>query len=397
MHTPATTVPQPQIITDITDIPSSEWDVLLPRAGRQATYPFMRHAYLAALEKSGCVGREAGWYPHHFVWRDGSGALLALAPAYLKTHSFGEFVFDWVWADAYQRHGVAYYPKLVTAVPFTPVEGPRLLVREDVDPDVVVRSWLTAVGEQRDQLEFSSWHLLFGDRMLQERIDPFVSNEAVLRRTDVNFLWHNRDYASFEAFLATLKARKRNQIRKERQKVVAQGIEFVTVMGNDLTHQQRRDFYTFYQATYWKRGQVGYLTQQFFDLLLRDMPESLLFIFAQRDDQNVAGALFLLGDDTLHGRYWGSLEEYKFLHFETTLYQGIDYCVQHKLRQFDAGAQGEHKLRRGFEPFLTRSYHWLAHPAFRTAVAEYLVDETAAVEAYQVSCEQALPFRADQT
>ena len=370
------------------DIDPAEWAELSQPA---STYPFLRYEFLAALEESGSVGRETGWLPHHFTLRDAqTGRLLAAAPTYLKAHSYGEFVFDFAWAEAYQRYGVSYYPKLVTAVPFTPIVGPRLRVHPDLELPTAVGEWLTAVQTPRA----SSWHLFFADQTLHDQLTPYLApKHGLLRRTDVNFLWHKRDYRTFDDFLATLKARKRNQIRKERAHVAAQGITFAHVSGTEISAQQQETFYLYYQATYWKYGQEGYLTDAFFEHLVRDMPESLLFVFAQHEGQDVAVALFLLGDDTLHGRYWGCLDEYNFLHFETTLYQGIDYCLAHNLAYFDAGAQGEHKLRRGFEPFFTHSYHWIAHPAFREAIANFLVAETPHVQAYHAAALKALPFK----
>lgn len=369
-------------------ISPADWAALTPDT---ADDPFLRYEFLALLEESGCVGAGTGWRPYHFALRDGDGRLLAAAPTYVKAHSYGEFVFDFGWAEAYQRYGVPYYLKLVTAVPFTPVVGPRLRVHPTLALAEAVSAWLTAVREVCRRERFSSWHLLFPDTAVQTALNDHVGR-GLLRRRDVHFHWHNHGYATFEDYLDTMKARKRNSIRKERAKVAAQGITFTHVRGSELTEAQWQALYTFYQATYWKRGQMGYLNEAFFNLLRRDVSDATLVIFAHKGEQTVAAALFLLGTETLYGRYWGCLEEYKFLHFETSYYQGIAYCIAHGLARFDAGAQGEHKLRRGFEPLYTASYHWVVHPGFRAAIGEFLQEETTAVEAYLVDAQDALPF-----
>ncbi|SFM37661.1 GNAT family N-acetyltransferase [Marinobacter zhejiangensis] len=370
-------------VASIADIPEATWDRFSGTGN-----PFLRHRFLAALETSGCTTRGTGWQPAHIEFRL-DDALAGVAPAYLKTHSMGEYVFDWGWADAYQRHGLPYYPKLLVAVPFTPAEGPRLLLnpqhRERLTPDMIHN----ALDRLITELGAHSWHLLFPDAEDQ----ALLNLPGSLHRLGCQFHWHNRGYHQFDDFLATLTSRKRKSIRRERQQVAEQGIQFRHYPGQDVPLRVLAAFYEFYRATYFKRGQHPYLNLDFFQALQQRQPEQLHLIMAEKDGALIAGALFLIGEDTLYGRYWGCLEEYNHLHFETCYYQGIELAIRHGLSRFDAGAQGEHKLIRGFEPILTHSWHGISHPDFRAAIGNFCRDERLQVQAYREEALSALPFR----
>lgn len=367
----------------ISDIPRADWERFAGRGN-----PFLRYEFFEALEQSGCTSAETGWQPSHLIFRV-DGKLAGVAPAYLKSHSMGEYVFDWAWADAYQRHGLNYYPKLLIAIPFTPSQGPRLLL------DPTLRKQLN--NDQLHQLLYAlteetgahSWHLLFPDTANQ----ALLQNNKQLHRIGCQFHWHNRNYDNFDSFLATLTSRKRKSIRKERRQVAEQGITFTHFQGQELPDHVLEAFYVFYQATYLKRGQRPYLNRHFFELVREKLPEHLWLIMAERNGEFIAGALCLTGKDTLYGRYWGCLDEYNHLHFETCYYQGIELAIELGLQTFDAGAQGEHKLVRGFEPVLTHSWHGIAHPGFREAVKAFTEEEAEQVTVYYEEAQTLLPFR----
>jgi uncharacterized protein len=367
----------------IREIAAADWNALAPPG-----HPFLRHEYLAALEDSGSVGGDSGWQAHHLLLQEGS-RLLAAMPCYLKQHSWGEYVFDWSWADAYRRHGLSYYPKLVSAVPFTPAAGPRLLLAEGVTLAAVREELLGAIASELGHLGASSWHLLFPERPVAEGL----AAAGLGHRTGVQFHWHNRGYRDFEDFLDALQSRKRKQLRRERRVVAAQGLEMRALRGSDVDAALWDRFHHFYQLTYARRsGHGGYLSREFFGSLGRAMPDALLLVIALQGREVVAGALNVIGGDTLYGRYWGASEEFAQLHFEACYYQGIDFCIREGLARFDAGAQGEHKLARGFEPVVTHSCHLIAHPAFRAAIGDFLLREREAVEDYRRETAQALPF-----
>lgn len=372
-----------QTCSSISDVSREDWERLAGRAN-----PFLRYEFFEALEQSGCTTRETGWQPCHLVFRQGS-AIVGVAPGYLKSHSMGEYVFDWAWADAYRRYGLEYYPKLLIAVPFTPSRGPRLLLEPELRANLPGGTVAQLLDGLIGQLEAHSWHLLFPD----ERDQALLYSPNQLHRIGCQFHWHNRDYEDFDGFLAQLTSRKRKSIRKERRQVAEQGIRFERFSGTDIPDRVLSAFYVFYQATYLKRGQRPYLNKTFFAMLRERLPEHLHIVMAVRDDQMIAGALFLQGEDTLYGRYWGCLEEYNHLHFETCYYQGIELAIERGLQHFDAGAQGEHKLVRGFEPTLTHSWHGVAHPGFREAIEDFTEDEAAQVEAYYREALTLLPYR----
>ncbi|TLX55518.1 GNAT family N-acetyltransferase [Stutzerimonas nosocomialis] len=361
-------------------VPAARWDALLPVA-----QPFLRHAFLSALEDAGCVGGHSGWQPAHRLWLDERGDLLAAIPAYLKRHSYGEFVFDHGWADACRRAGIAYYPKLLAAIPFSPVCGPRLLG----DPQAAA-SLLDALQSGLEQEGLSSLHINFTSPACDERMG---ARSGWLERIGCQFHWHNRGYRDFQDFLDALASRKRKQLRKEREQVAGQGIGFDWREGHQLSEREWDFVYACYANTYEVRGQAPYLTRAFFSLLAERMPEAIRVVLAVQSGRPVAMAFCLTDGHSLYGRYWGCLAEFDRLHFETCFYQGIDQAIAMGLQRFDAGAQGEHKLIRGFEPVITRSWHYLRHPGLRAAVADFLEQERAGVLRYAEAARQALPYR----
>ncbi|KXO07832.1 MULTISPECIES: GNAT family N-acetyltransferase [Marinobacter] len=367
----------------IADIPERDWQRL---AG--CDNPFLRYEFLQALERSGCTRTETGWTPSHLVFRV-DGKICGLAPAYLKSHSMGEHVFDFSWAEAYQRYNLPYYPKLLIAVPFTPSQGPRFLLEEGFRGQLTPALLDSLLTDLTEQLGAHSWHLLFPDTADQ----ALLQHEDELHRIGCQFHWHNHGYEGFDDFLAALTSRKRKSIRKERRQVAEQGIHFQHFHGQDISDQVLSAFYVFYQATYLKRGRPPYLNKLFFEQLRETMPEHLHLIMAVREGQLIAGALFLASDTTLYGRYWGCLEEYNHLHFETCYYQGIELALTLGLQHFDAGAQGEHKLVRGFEPIITHSWHGILHPGFREAIQSFTHEEAEHVISYFNDAQSALPFR----
>ncbi|QHM73362.1 GNAT family N-acetyltransferase [Mixta intestinalis] len=368
-------------LASLTAVSPAEWDALLPDNN-----PFLRHAFLSTLEESGSVNARSGWQPAHLVWTE-QGRLRAALPGYGKSHSWGEYVFDHSWADACQRAGIRYYPKWLGAVPFSPVSGPRLL-----GENAALTTLLAELPEALARYGFSGAHINFTDA----RSDTLLAaGSGWLERLGCQYHWHNPGYRDFQDFLDTLMSRKRKQIRKEREQVAASGITFHWQSGGELSETQWDFVYDCYANTYAVRGQQPYLTRDFFSLLAERMPEAIRVVFALHAAQPVAMAFSLLDDNTFYGRYWGCLAEFDRLHFETCFWQGIDYAITHGLRRFDAGAQGEHKLMRGFEPVLTRSWHRLRHEGLQQAVAEFLPQEREAVRAWSEEARQALPYRRD--
>ncbi|MEM8860735.1 MAG: GNAT family N-acetyltransferase [Chloroflexota bacterium] len=377
-----------QFLTSIEDVSADEWNTLVGD-----NYPFIQHQFLLALEKSGSASADSGWLPSHLTVRDEAGKLIATAPAYLKDHSYGEYVFDWSWAHSYQQNRIRYYPKLLTAIPFTPCTGPRLVVDPAVDQSAAYRFVVESMVQYCERNRLSSWHLLFPQEALDNPAVRPALQRGLMERSGVQYHWYNQNFETFQDYLGAMKARKRNSIRKERKKVVDQGITFQHLTGDQIGASQLEDFYIFYHATYMKRGMYGYLNQEFFNQIASTMSDKLLFVFAQKDGMNIAAALFFLGDDTLFGRYWGCLDEYNQLHFETCFYQGIDYCIENGLAHFDAGAQGEHKIQRGFKPIETTSWHWISHPGFADAIQRFLYQERPEILGYIEDAQRYLPFK----
>lgn len=373
---------QVRLVQGIGQIDAADWDAC---AG--ADQPFLSHAFLSALETSGSASADTGWLPLHLA-AELDGRLIACAPMYLKSHSYGEYVFDWGWADAYQRAGGAYYPKLQVAVPFTPVPGPRLLARPDVEvaKPALVQGLLSAAS----QIECSSLHITFcEDQEWRE-----LGATGMMQRTGLQYHWHNRDYTSFDDFLAGLKSSKRKMIKKERAKVKAQGLELETLTGEALTPEIWDHFYPFYRSTVDKRWGGAYLKKRFFKEIGALIPERIVLVMARHEGRYVAGALNLLGRDTLFGRNWGCAEDFDFLHFEACYYAAIDFAIEHGLARVEAGAQGQHKLQRGYEPVPTFSAHWIRDPNFRRAVERFLEAERADMAIEREHLKTLLPFRA---
>jgi len=356
-------------------------------------YPFLRREFLDLLEDSGSVGPTSGWTPSHLAIVEG-GAEQAFMPLYLKDHSWGEYVFDWAWADAWRRHGLPYYPKLLTAIPFTPATGPRIRFAPGADRPALSRRLVAKAIELARESGASGWHILFpdGDQLaLLEAID----DPRLLRRTGTQFHWFNRGYGDFDAFLAALASRKRKMIRRERRQVAEQGFAIEMLTGTDIGPDLWAFFHRVYHRTYLKRsGGAGYLSAEFFAGLGAAMGGQVAMAVARKGGRPVAAALYFRDDQTLYGRYWGCEGEYDFLHFELCYYRGIDFAIALGLEKFDAGAQGEHKILRGFTPVATHSLHWIAHPSFAEAVARFLREEEANVDRYREEAAELLPFKA---
>jgi len=351
-------------------------------------YPFLRHEFLLALEQSGSVCEQTGWAPAHLLVSDNK-KLVAFMPLYLKQHSWGEYVFDHQWAQAYQQNGLDYYPKWLTAIPLTPCQGTRIVIKADIDPLEVMRILLAFIKQLSEQRGISSWHCLFPVPQQAEQLRSL----GLSIREGVQFHWFNRGYQDFNAFLQTLSASKRKMIKRERRRVSEQGVHLLRIAGQDVSDLQWQVFFQFYTMTYLKRGSQAYLNLAFFQQLAATMGEQLLLVLAVKDDKYVGAALSFVGSDTLYGRYWGCYEEYNSLHFEACYYQGLDYCIEQGLKRFDSGAQGEHKISRGFEPIATYSAHWIKDARFATAIDQFLAREQKAVQLYKQDAATYLPFK----
>ena len=376
-----------RIASSMADIDAAQWDACAnPEA--KAFDPFLAHAFLAALEKSGAVAARTGWLPQHLVFED-AGGIAACMPLYLKSHSQGEYVFDHAWAEAYMRAGGAYYPKLQSAVPFTPVPGRRLLVRPGADRDRSERVLALAAAALAEKTGASSVHVTFLTEGEWQRLAPL----GFLQRTDQQFHWRNAGYRTFDDFLATLASRKRKAVRREREQALVAGLEVEWVTGRDIAERHWDAFWQFYQDTGARKWGRPYLTRAFFSLLGERMADRVLLIFALRDGRPIAGALNLIGGDCLYGRYWGAIEHHPFLHFELCYYQAIEIAIAMKLTRVEAGAQGEHKLARGYMPTPTYSVHWIADPGFRRAVARYLAEERDFMAQQRLALAEYGPYR----
>jgi len=352
--------------------------------------PFLRHEFLAALEHTDCVGAPTGWQPHYVTLSDRSG-LAAAVPAFLKRHSYGEFVFDFSWAQAYARFGRNYYPKLTIAVPFTPATSTRLLIRPDLPRAATARRLVQAVQEDAAQRELSSAHALF----LTEEDRAAFTAAGWLSRRDCQFHWTNRDYGSFDDFLATFTAEKRKKARRERRRVAEAGIRFETRLGSEADAALLDTAYAFHRDTFLRHGHEPYLTRAFFDEIARTLGDALMIKVALHGTKPVAAAVFFWCPDALFGRYWGAAADHHSLHFEACYYQGIEFCIERGIARFEPGTQGEHKVSRGFEPTLTWSAHAVLDARFRGAIREYLEREGAAIDAYANEVRRHVPYRTD--
>ena len=376
--------PTVTFLDSLNNISADEWNNVA-----DTNYPFLRHEFLFGLEDTGCVTPQSGWQPNHVIVRDGH-RLIALMPLYLKSHSYGEYVFDWSWADAWQRYGLHYYPKLVAAIPFTPATGPRLCVAADYSWDSVMTLILNAIKERALKNDISSWHMLFPEK---EKAAALAA-QGLHTRTASQFHWFNEDFKSFDEFLAGFSSRKRKNLKRERQRVADQGIVLTTLTGAQIEQHHWQQFHHFYQSTYAKRsGHGGYLSREFFTQTAAGMGEQVVMVIAYLHDEAIAAALFFRSSDTLYGRYWGCEQEYDCLHFEACYYQGIEYCIQHNLKRFDPGAQGEHKIQRGFRPIETYSSHWIANSELSAAIANFTEQERDHVQQYVKDASSMLPFK----
>jgi len=376
------------VLASLKDISAQEWDACA-NPGTGPYNPFLSHAFLLALEKSGSAAARKGWTACHLVLRDFQETAAAVMPCYLKVHSYGEYVFDHAWAAAYERAGGSYYPKLQTAVPFTPVTGRRLLVRPDFPQEQAYQLLSNAAAQLVKQNRASSWHVTFAEEQEWESLGRL----GLLQRTDTQYHWFNQGFETFEDFLASLASRKRKNVRKEREQAKACGVEIEWITGSGIKEHHWDAFFAFYMDTGNRKWGTPYLTRQFFSLAGESMADRILLIMGKRGGAYVAGALNFIGGDTLYGRYWGCLESHNFLHFEACYYQAMDYAIAHKLRVVEAGAQGEHKLARGYMPQTTYSLHYFADAALTNGVARFLEQERRAVKHEQIVLAEMTPYK----
>jgi predicted N-acyltransferase len=367
-----------RIVDSLEGVAPEAWDALA------CGNPTLAHAFLDSLHRTGCASPKTGWSPQYPTLWEGE-RLVAAAPLYVKSHSYGEYVFDWGWAEAYERHGLAYYPKLLCAVPFTPATGPRLLAANPAARQSLARALLQLARDS----EVSSLHVLFPP----EEDAAALREAGLLERTGVQFHWRNAGYRDFDGFLAALSHDKRKKVRQERRRVRDAGVGIVRVTGREATSAQWDFFTSCYRRTYRAHRSTPYLTREFFGMLAERMPDALLLVIAHRGSKPIAAALDIFGRDALYGRYWGSTEYVPGLHFEVCYYQAMEFCIERGIPLFEGGAQGEHKHARGFLPEATRSFHWLAHPAFNRAVDEFLGQEGEHIAAYVDELNERTPFR----
>jgi predicted N-acyltransferase len=373
-----------EIVSSMREVEAKAWNACANPSGSPYN-PFISHEFLFALETSDSATRKTGWLGRHLVLRDDKGAVVGVVPAYLKSHSYGEYVFDHSWADAFERAGGSYYPKLQVSVPFTPVTGPRLLAQTPEHRALL----LNGLRQLARETDASSVHITF----LPEGDWRDLGQSPWLRRTDTQFHWFNKGYGSFDDFLTNLSSRKRKNIRKERQTMGALGLDFEQLTGSAITEAHWDAFFAFYMDTGSRKWGSPYLTRRFFSLIGESMADQVLLVLARRGRKVIAGALNFIGSDALYGRNWGAIEHHPNLHFEACYYQAIDFAIGHKLDRVEAGAQGPHKLARGYVPKSTHSLHYLAHPGLARAVADYLEHERRAVAEDQSALAEHAPFR----
>lgn len=391
---------QYKFIPSIHHIDAQSWDSLFAQSNG---YPFVQHAFLATLENTDCTNKASGWQPHHLTVTNSSGQLVAALVLFLKNHSYGEYVFDWSWADAYAQNGLDYYPKFVSAIPFTPATGPRFGFAETLSAEEknnlakAMADHLQAFSQEKN---ISGVHILFPSAEqfnlplnTTNNVEEPLENQWQ-QRIGCQYQWFNQGYSSFEQFLETFSSRKRKNVKKERAKVSQQNITLTMRSADAVPLEEWETFYALYHHTYLKRsGRYGYLTKAFFLSLAKIFPTQVLLCQAWRDQEMIAAALYFRDNTTLYGRYWGAMEELDGLHFEACYYQGIEYAIANGLQRFDPGAQGEHKIQRGFVPVKTSSLHWLAHPGFQHGVAQFLQNETQHMQGFMKEARELLPFR----
>ncbi|MBY0382222.1 MAG: GNAT family N-acetyltransferase [Xanthobacteraceae bacterium] len=376
-----------EAVPSVTQIASDDWDACANPPGA-ASNPFLSHAFFFALEKSGSAATRTGWAPRHLVARQGD-RIVGIVPCYAKNHSQGEYVFDHGWADAFERAGGSYYPKLQASVPFTPATGRRLLVRGDADQEQIRAALAAGLVGLCKAVDASSVHVTFAP----EDQWAFLAERGFLQRTDQQFHWRNNDYTTFDDFLATLASRHRKAIKRERRDALAEGITIHALSGPDITEEAWDAFFEFYIETGTRKWGRPYLNREFYSLISETMANDVVLIMARRNGRWIAGAINFIGSDTLYGRHWGAVEHHPFLHFEVCYYQAIDFAIQRHLKVVEAGAQGEHKIARGYLPQTTYSAHYIADPSFRRAVADYLERERVYVEHAARELTDAGPFR----
>lgn len=373
-----------RIVSSLAEIGASAWDGLVAAQTNAETNPFLSFAFLDALHETGCATIDTGWQPQYLtLWRNEQ--LEAALPLYVKYHSYGEYVFDWAWADAYRRNGLEYYPKLLSAIPFTPVTGSRLLARNRAAGQALVNALL----DLQEKSGLSSTHILFPTETQAHSLKA----AGFLLRSSVQFHWTNQGYRDFDDFLSTLERKKRKNIRAERRKVQEEGIRFHHLHGTQVTEADWRFFKRCYDRTYAAHYSTPYLNLAFFLRIGMTMPDNILLVVAERKGEPIASSLVVHDRHTLYGRYWGAIEDVPCLHFETAYYQPLDFCIAHKIACFEGGAQGEHKMARGFLPQKTWSAHWLAHPAFADAVERFLQQESGGIDSYIDELGEHTPFK----
>ena len=371
------------IHSSFSEITPTHWNSLVPPDS-----PALRYEFLSAFEKSGCVGQGTGWLPQHLVLYE-SGKLIAAAPCYLKYHSYGEYIFDWDWAHAYHRAGIAYYPKILLAIPFTPISGQRLLTHPSVDHQSTGFIISASLLKLAETISASSVHCLF----TTARDNELLKKVGFIQRQGNQFHWSNHSYKDFSDFLNGFSSKRRKNILRERRSINADNITFRWLTGHTATAKDWSFFYSCYQTTIKEHGAIPYLNEVFFRLVGETMPNNVLLIMAQRQQRDIAAAFFLKGEYSLFGRYWGTIDRVSNLHFETCFYQPIEYCIQNKLHRFEAGAQGEHKLNRGLIPTSVLSMHWLSHPDFFEAVKHYSHHESSNMQKYQTILQNHSPYK----
>jgi len=372
-----------QIISSLAEVQAEQWDAL-----NTTRYPFLSYHFLRTLETERCVSPQSGWHPQHIVVYENERLVGAL-PMYLKTHSWGEFVFDFAWAEAYQRSGLTYYPKLVIAVPFSPVTGPRLLAEPGARRNQIASEMINTAIEQAKDRKISSIHGLF----LNAEDASLFSSAGFMERVGYQFHWNNQDYSSFDDYLARFKSKQRKNIKRERRRIQEMGVELKMIEGDEITNDYWLHFYHLYSSTCSRKNGMPYLNIEFFKALNAQMSSAIVLAVACFEDNIIAMSFFIKTDDTLYGRYWGCMEQYDSLHFETCYYTPIEYCIRYKFIRFDAGAQGEHKISRGFIPTTTRSAHWIHHPTLRPAIQNFLHEEKGHITDCLDTLKHNVPFK----
>ncbi|MBB6465107.1 hypothetical protein HNQ96_000954 [Aminobacter lissarensis] len=383
-----------RVVSSISEFGRDDWNALsgTSRADAGSSYnPFISFDFLSILEESGCAVRKTGWQGHHLRLETADGTFLGALACYAKSHSQGEYVFDHGWADAFERAGGRYYPKLQASIPFTPATGPRLLAVPGATAPATKAALATALRSVAEGVGVSSAHVTFAET---DEVD-ILEGTGFLRRTDQQFHFFNEDFGSYDDFLGTLASRKRKALKKERREALADGISIERLTGKDITEAHWDDFFAFYMDTGGRKWGRPYLTRTFFSLIGERMADDVLLVMARRGGRYIAGAINFIGSDTLYGRNWGCIEDHPFLHFEVCYHQAIDFAIERKLRVVEAGAQGEHKLARGYRPVTTQSAHYIVHPGLRRAVAEYLERERREVAQIGEYLEEHGPFRRD--